>query len=144
MREWKWYKQETEISCSAACLKMVFAFYGVEEEEAILRKKCKTRMRGTHPINVVECARSYGFDAVLNSITMTALKRYTKRSAVIVNIQKVVDDEVYTHSVVVKNISRSNITVLDPEDGERIYSLTDFRTLWDASDNIAIIIEQRK
>ena len=55
------HKQETLYSCVPACLRMVFAAFGVDVSEADLRAACDCTLAGTDSLQAVDAARSYGF-----------------------------------------------------------------------------------
>ena len=47
------FEQELSYSCLPACIRMVAAFYGVEQSEAALRALLKTRPAGTSPVQAM-------------------------------------------------------------------------------------------
>ncbi|MBC8181706.1 C39 family peptidase [candidate division KSB1 bacterium] len=144
MKKPKLHRQETSYSCMVACLNMVLDFYGIEEDESSLRKKSKTKFYGTHPINIVECAKSFGFEAYVNSFDFNKLQVLLRQNLpVITNIIKHDGDEFYIHSVVVYRIERNSIYLLDPEDGEIKTSCKKFETLWGQNDYIGIVISKK-
>lgn len=123
---------------------MVFEYYGIKEDEKTLRVKSKTNFYGTHPINVVECAKSYRLNAHVSSLTLSKLRELINQNIpVIANILKFADDEFYLHSVVVYRIVKSNVHLLDPEDGEKRLDIDLFEHLWQNNDYAAIVIEKR-
>ena len=88
---------------------MVLEYYGVKKDENTLWKKSKTKFYGIHPINVVECAKSYGFEAYVGSINFNKLKKLVSQNfPVITNILKHDGDEFYIHSVVVYLIEKDS------------------------------------
>jgi hypothetical protein len=42
---------------------MVLDYYGIHQTEAVLRRMCKAKFFGTHPINVVSAAREFGLES---------------------------------------------------------------------------------
>lgn len=139
----KLHKQGKSYSCMIACLKMVLEHYGVKESEKTLRIKSKTKSYGTHPVNIVECAKSYGLDAYVSSLTFNKLRELTNQSVpVITNILKSDDDDFYVHSVVVYRIQKDEVYLLDPEDGEVHLESHLFERLWQNNDYTAIVIEK--
>ncbi|MFQ5652399.1 MAG: cysteine peptidase family C39 domain-containing protein [bacterium] len=143
MKKPKLHKQEKSYSCMAACLKMVLEHYGIREDEKTLRIKSKTKLYGTHPIHVVECAKSYGLDAYVSSLTFNKLRELTRKNVpVITNILKSDDDEFYVHSVVIYRIQKAEVYLLDPEDSEIHLDNDLFQRLWQSNDYTAIVIEK--
>jgi ABC-type bacteriocin/lantibiotic exporter with double-glycine peptidase domain len=57
------FSQDDDAACVAACLRMLFAYHGVEASEAELAEACETDTEGTLPSKAVEVARRYGFPA---------------------------------------------------------------------------------
>ncbi len=141
MKKPKLFKQEMPYSCTIACLRMVLEQYGIQVDEKTLRIKSKTKLCGTHPFNVIECANSYGLKGFIDSLNVETLRKYVDQDIpVIVNILKVVDHDFYLHSVCVYRISRNFVYMLDPEDGETKIALDRFERLWENSDFTAIVI----
>ena len=143
MRKLKLHKQETSYSCTVACLRMVFEHYGIKESEKTLRAKSRSKFYGTHPINVVECATSYGLSAYVTSLTLSKLRELINQNIpVIASILKYADDEFYVHSVVVYRIEKGIVYLLDPEDGEKRLGVDLFEHLWQHNDYTAIVIQK--
>jgi len=139
----KLYKQEKGYSCLAASMKMVLEYYGIKETETTLRIKLKTKFYGTHPIHAVECAKSYGLQAYVSSLTLSKLRKLISENVpVITTILKFADDEFYVHSVVVYRIEKNLIYLLDPEYGEKRLKSDLFKRLWQNNDYTAIVIEK--
>jgi len=137
------HKQEKSYSCLTASLRMVLEYYGIKETETTLRIKLKTKFFGTHPIHAVECAKSYGLDAYVSSLTFNKLRELiSKNIPVIASILKFADDEFYVHSVVVYRIEKNTVYLLDPEDGEKRLNSDLFERLWQNNDYTAIVIEK--
>jgi ATP-binding cassette, subfamily C, bacteriocin exporter len=127
-----------------ACLKMILNFYGIEDED-YLRKKSKTKFYGTHPITIVKCAKSYGFEAFVSSLNINELQVLLNQNLpVIANIVKHDGDEFYIHSVVVYRIEKNSIYLLDPEDGEMRMTCDRFVALWEENDYTGIIISKKR
>jgi len=139
----KLHKQEKSYSCLAASLRMVLDYYGIKENEKTLRIKSKTKFFGTQPLHVVDCAKSYGLDAYVSSLTFNKLRQLISENIpVITNILKFADDEFYVHSVVVYRIEKNLVYLLDPEDGEKRLNSDLFERLWQNNDYTAIVIEK--
>lgn len=143
MKKPKLYRQEKDYSCAVACLRMVLEHYGVKEDEKSLRIKTKTKFYGTHPINVVDCAASYGLKAYVSSLTVSRLRQLNSLNIpVITNILKAADNEFYIHSVVVYRAEKDIIFLLDPEDGDIKFEMALFESLWQGTGRTAVIIEK--
>jgi len=144
MQKPKLHKQEKSYSCSIACLKMVLEYWGIQESELQLRKKAKTKFYGTHPVNLIECARLYGLDAFLASLNLADLERLINQGIpTIANILKTKKEDFYIHSVVVYAIDENYVFFLDPEDGDIQLARDLFERLWQNNDSIAVVINMR-
>ena len=96
---------------------MVFEHYGISESEATLRFKCKTKLSGTHPLNAVECRRSYGLESYVDLSNLEGLKSLLIQDIPpIVNIFKIEADIWYVHFAVISKIRQNEIEIIDPED----------------------------
>ncbi len=143
MKKPKLHKQERTYSCSVACLRTVLEYYDIIEDEKTLRIKSKTKFYGTHPIHIVECAISHGFDAYASSLTLNKLQNLIDRNVpVIANILKFNGDDFYVHSVVVYRLEQNIIYFLDPEDGEKNLDIALFKQLWQKNDYFGIVIKK--
>ncbi len=143
MKKPKLHKQEKSYSCSVGCLRTVLEYYDIIKDEKTLRIKSKTKFYGTHPIHIVECAKSYGLDAYASSLTLNKLQELVDQNVpVITNILKFNGDDFYVHSVVVYRLEQNIIYFLDPEDGEKNLDLTLFKLLWQKNDYFGIIIKK--
>lgn len=143
MKKPKLHRQEKPYSCTVACLKMVFEHYGIHEEEKTLRIKSKTKSYGTHPLNAIECAKSYGLNAYVGSLNLDKLRELVNQNIpVIANILKFSDNEFYIHSAVVHQIKKDIIYLLDPEDGEMKLDLDLFERAWENNDCTAMVVQR--
>ncbi|MBN1352471.1 C39 family peptidase [candidate division KSB1 bacterium] len=70
------YKQETDISCIPACLKMLLEFFNIKVSEAELRTKLKTKPSGTHIINILSLSEIYSIYAKIEFWSLEELKTY--------------------------------------------------------------------
>jgi len=122
---------------------MVLEYYGIIADETTLRIKSKTKFYGTHPIHIVECAKSYGLDANVTYLNLHKLwELIYEHIPVIANILKFDGDDFYIHSIVVYQIEKDKIYFLDPEDGEMQLDRNLFEQLWQKNDYSGIIIKK--
>lgn len=136
-------KQETSYSCSVACLRMILDYYGIVETEEVLRIKSKTKFYGTHPFNLVECAKSFGLKAEISTLSISKLQNFLEQKIpIIANILKFVDDEFYIHSVVVYQAHGDDFYILDPEEGQIYVDRNLFEELWQKNEYLGIIIQK--
>lgn len=87
---------------------MVLDYYGIHQPEQILRRRCKTKFLGTHPINVVAAARECGFDAYADVADLPKLAELLKQ-----NIPPIVttfdeeEDTIISHALVIQKIDKN-------------------------------------
>jgi len=145
VRKLRWHKQETESSCLPACLRSVLNYYGIHELEPALRRLCKTKPWGTHPINVVSAAQAFGLDAYVDRADLSFLSNILRE-----NIPPIAttfsedEDALISHAFVVQKISAKSVKVLDPLRGECSISLAEFDKLWSAAGYLVIIIRKSR
>jgi ABC-type bacteriocin/lantibiotic exporter with double-glycine peptidase domain len=132
-------------SCVPACLRMVFASFGIDVSEAELRAACDCTFAGTDSLQAVDAARSYGFQQsaryTLTFEELTDLVEGGNYPIVFVSL-KPIDGVRDTHALVVTEISEQNVTVYDPLRGERILTKQTFSTAWALRHNLTIIIQK--
>ena len=137
------HKQETPASCLPACLRMIFASYGLVIEEAEIRKACDCTLFGAYALNAVDAARAFGFIGTnKHTLSFRDLLRVVTDGAnpiVLVSL-KPIDGIRQTHAVIVVDATENSVTVLDPMKGERALATTVFRAAWALQHSIAIII----
>lgn len=116
--------------CGPASLKMVLAYYGVEESEKKLGELCHTTLRrGTTWQSLVRVAKRYGLGAEMKRrASLRDIENSIKKGApVIVNWFSVNEG----HWSVIIGIDSVNIYMLDPEIGKlRSMSRKDFMRVW--------------
>ncbi|MBN2088993.1 hypothetical protein JW964_05245 [candidate division KSB1 bacterium] len=98
---------------------------------------------GTHPFNLVECAKSYGLKAEISDLSISKLQNYLEQKIpIIANILKFVDDEFYIHSIVVYQVYGDDVYILDPEEGQIHLNQNLFEELWQKNEYLGIIIQK--
>ena len=55
---------------------MVLDFHGINQPERILRRMCKTKAFGTHPINVVYAVKEFGLEAYADVVALPQLAEF--------------------------------------------------------------------
>jgi len=116
-------------------------YYGITESETTLRIKCKCKASGTHPINAVECARSYGFENYVDLFEVHDLQKLLQANVPpIVNILVFENEPPSLHSVIVTRLTPKYAEILDPEEGHKKLSLQEFLADWQAANQIAILV----
>lgn len=125
------YRQETDYSCTPACLRMVLDSLGVNKSEEDLRRLSDCLYDGTSPLGAIDAARKCGFDQTRKH-----------NLGVIDELQIIIDEGNYpivylgdaplpnrripTHTVVVVATNDSGVLVLDPAHGELSVARAEF------------------
>jgi ABC-type bacteriocin/lantibiotic exporter with double-glycine peptidase domain len=82
---------------------MVLGFHGIRQSEQVLRRLCKTKASGTHPINVASAARAMGLVSDVQIADLTTLVEFlTEKLPLIVTIFDEQEDVMISHALVVK------------------------------------------
>lgn len=67
------FRQETRVSCTAAAVRMILAFYGIERSEAEIRHLTRTRFSGSHPVNLLHL-EEWNVEVVLDEGSVPVLR----------------------------------------------------------------------
>ncbi len=119
-------RQRDITDCGPACLASVAKFYKLDLPVARIRQKAGTDKKGTSVLGLVRAAESFGFEAKgvkgsfenLTGIPLPA-------------IAHVVIQGYLHHYVVISKISRKNIEIMDPADGNFHYkNKEEFCRVW--------------
>ena len=122
---------------------MVLESYGFVVSEIELRQQCECDDEGTYPSKIVEVAKQYGLTkSALAQLQLDALKEELSRGLhPIVYLMLLSGQLRYVHSVVVVEVTEEQVYVLDPEIGERAFTIEDFSLAWMAKNGLSILIE---
>lgn len=133
--------QTDNSSCVPTCLLMVLNSLGCKPPMYELRELCKCDKDGTTSSNAILAVKHYGFEnsaiVYLESIDELNIE-LSNNLFPIVYLRFSAEN---THAVVVVEIKKNKVSVLDPEIGERKFDLTIFLEYWLATRGLTIIIE---
>ena len=139
------FKQETPHSCLPACLRMVFASYGVNLREDEICAACDCTFLGTAAVSAVDAARTFGFlktaKHTLSFDELADLIEAGKPPIAFVSL-KPIDGVRETHAVVVIALDDASVTLLDPMKGERTIAAQVFGAAWASRHNLTIVVEK--
>lgn len=119
-------KQHDITDCGAACLASVAAHYELKVPIARIRQYASTDKKGTNVLGMIEAAEKLGFEAKgvkgeMDSLTQIPLPA----------IAHVVAKEVLHHFLVIYQVTKKHVVVMDPMDGKRHkIELSDFEQQW--------------
>ncbi|RAV29607.1 peptidase domain-containing ABC transporter [Sinomicrobium soli] len=106
-------KQHDITDCGAACLASVSAHYNLKIPIARIRQYASTDKKGTNVLGLIEAARKLGFEAKGVRGETDSLFKIPKPA-----IAHVVVREVLHHYVVIYEVTRKHVLIMDPGDGK--------------------------
>lgn len=117
---------------------MVLDALGVPKTEAQIRLDSKCTPEGTDPDDLLAAARKYGFAASIKAyhLSLTQLRKQLQEGhyPIVYLLQPP------EHSVVVVDIDRKGVHVLDPIRGERTIPRKVFEEQWEPMRRVTIVI----
>ncbi|NJN53626.1 MAG: hypothetical protein HC804_02030 [Anaerolineae bacterium] len=138
------FLQETEYSCTVACLRMVMAHFGVMvAKESDLYDCCQTSSIGTYADDVVACARRYG----LNATHLRHCQASDLQSWLSTGLYPIALINTYPlmarwcmHAVIVSQIENDVVQFIDPARGQSQATAVTFLQAWQMNASRAIIV----
>lgn len=130
------FKQDTEYSCGAAVMQMVFRFYGKVFSEETLMRKLKTREdSGTNHQSMIDLARTEGLYVYVNNESSLDEVAYFIGRNIPIIVHFIEPDTDDGHYAVVIGIEHEKIVLNDPWNGEGFnMSIHDFEKRWHDED----------
>ncbi|NUM43111.1 MAG: C39 family peptidase [Anaerolineales bacterium] len=137
------FPQETRVSCTVACLRMVLFHWGIESDESMLRLCCKTTQQGTRASEVVACARQYNLSAEeLRDVPWQKLQAWLSEGIYPIALLNLYPLHALwvNHAVVLENIHEDMVDYLDPIFGRKSSPRAPFEQAWEMNRKRAILI----
>lgn len=106
-------KQHDITDCGAACLASIAAHYHLQIPIARIRQYAGTDKKGTNVLGLIEAAEKLGFEAKGVRGDFDSLFKIPKPT-----IAHVVVNKVLQHYVVIYEVSKTHIKIMDPGDGK--------------------------
>jgi len=131
-------KQYDQIDCAPASLLSILKYYGGDSTLPHLRELCKTNVKGSTMLNLVEAAKQLGFEAFGASGEYEDLMKEEMPC-----IAHVVVDEVLNHFVVIYQITEKELTIGDPGKGVYKLSKEEFLKIW-KSKSVVLLKPEKK
>lgn len=129
--KYKMIYQHDDRDCGAASLAMVLSYYGLKLPIAKCREITFTDQEGTNIYGLIEGAGKVGLKAEGLTGTLRELVDGIQKNEIhFPFIAHVVKENMQGHFVVVTNIRRNKICILDPGKGKRKLSLKTFADRW--------------
>lgn len=124
---------------------MLLAYYGINQNEQTLRRKCKTQAIGTHPVNIVLAAREFNLEAYIETADLATLTALLKEDIPPIAITLAEQEgALISHALIFKKIAVKYVDVLDPLEGHQQMLRSEFNKLWSAAGNLLIVIKKRE
>lgn len=124
---------------------MVLKAFGVSRTEAEIRQDSKCKPEGTEPDDLVEAAKKYGFASSMKEryLSFNQLRKRLQQGhypIVYLGVSLLTDTRAQKHSVVVFEIDREGVHILDPVLGERTIPRRIFEEQWEDMHRVTIVI----
>ena len=133
MQRIPFYGQQTEWTCGAACVRMVFAFFGIKKSENAWVRELKTKRdkSGTLHKNIVVVAEKYKRTYIVARNARIADLRSVIKQGYLVIVGYWLVEHNCAHYAVVRKIDGKKVHLLDPWYGPRqAYSPAAFKKVW--------------
>lgn len=127
-----YHHQETEYTCGAASMRMIFENLGIKKTEKQMVKLLGTnKVRGTWEKEFPKLAEKYKFTYIVERKgTIKDLKKYLKEGFKIIICYDVVYEGV-GHYAILKNINSKTVVLTDPWYGkDHEYKINYFKKIW--------------
>lgn len=131
------FYQSSAQTCGAACLRMLFATFGIAHDEAIIAQRCGTTLLGCTVQDLITGAQSFGLNAAMLSVSgepdaVAALSQQTPFIAMIDLASLLNQGPMFQwHFVVPLGLDQGEVAFHDPADGpDRKAKLDDFLAAW--------------
>lgn len=120
-------KQHDRKDCGVCCIQSVLKYYDGYASLEKIRADTYTTNRGTSAFHIVEVLKQYGFDAYGTRIKKEQLEKETFPLPAIVHV---VLDNGLNHYMVLYEIRKGTVILMDPSTGKKELSFTDFFWIW--------------
>lgn len=120
-------KQQDTKDCGACCIQSILKYYDGYASLEKIRSDTFTSNRGTSAFHIVEVFKKYGFDCYGTKIKK---ERFEKEEYPLPAIVHVVLDNGLNHYMVLYEIRKNNVILMDPNYGKKTMSITDFFWIW--------------
>ncbi len=127
-------KQQDQKDCGLCCIQSIVKYYDGYVPIEKIRKDTFSSKRGTSAFHIIETLKNYGFDAYGTRIKKEQFEKYTIPLPAIVHV---VLDGGANHYMVLYEIRKDKVILMDPSNGKKIMNLTDFFWIWS---EVAIVV----
>ena len=120
-------KQQDHKDCGLCCIQSIVKYYDGYVPIEKIRKDTFSSKRGTSAFHIVETLKNYGFDAYGTRIKKDQFK---KENIPLPAIVHVVLEKELNHYMVLYEIRKDKLILMDPSCGKKSMSYTDFFWIW--------------
>lgn len=120
-------KQQDKRDCGICCIQSVIKYYDGYVSLEKIREDTQTSKRGTSAFHMIETLKKYGFDCYGAKIQKENLKKERFPLPAIVHV---VLDNGLNHYMVLYEVRKEKVILMDPSSGKKIMNITDFFWIW--------------
>lgn len=118
-------RQQDAKDCGVCCLESIIKYYGGFIPLEKLRQETKTDMNGTTAFHLIKTAQKYGFNAKgCKNVNLN------DKSLVLPAIAHVVTNKGMNHFVVIYEVKKNYVLVMDPAKGFKKIKIEEFEEIW--------------
>ena len=128
-------KQNDIRDCGICCLESIIKYYDGYVPLETLRLDTKTDNSGTSAYNLIKAAKKYGFNAMGKKINEL------DKNIILPAIAHIITEKGLKHFVVIYEIKKEYVVVMDPATGYRKIPTIDFKDVWT---NVILIFQPYK
>lgn len=125
MKKKEIYIQDDASSCGSRCIQSVVSHYGGYVPLETVIEDTETGQNGTNAYELVNTLKKYGFDSYGLKIDLEKID--VESLPAIAHTVK----NGFEHFLVIYNINNKYVTTMDPEVGEKVYSIEEFKSIYD-------------
>jgi len=119
--------QKDSKDCGICCIQSILKYYDGYASLEKIRKDTYSCNKGTSAFHIVETLKKYGFDCYGAKVKK---ENFKKEKIPLPAIVHVVLDNGLNHYIVLYEIRKENVILMDPAFGKRVMSMTDFFWMW--------------
>lgn len=125
MRKYPIYKQDNEYSCGAYCIKMILKYYHRDIIIKEIKERCRLTTAGISVYGMIQCLKSYHFDAKAYQCDIKILLAEAKLPCII----HVINDNM-THFMVLYKVTKNYLIIGDPGKGLIKLTVEELETIY--------------
>lgn len=131
MKRMRLIRQHDEKDCGAACLSMIFEFYGIKLPMAIIREDIQIDQYGASIYGIVNASSKYGLiGQALKGNPLDVWEVLLDISSTKPSILRVLNRNTYEHYIVALGTKNGKIHVFDPDNGKQLLTKEEFESIF--------------